>query len=755
MKFLFLCVVVVTFLPVGIVNADESNITQTATIDQEIEIDNQSHESTSCCICWELFSDVERVVLHPCSHDTCIDCAHQWFFKYDKKTCPVCYKKVRQIGQQDIVFHAPDPRYFSEKIEDYLHQIANQASRISPLKESAQVLWADTTFDKPIQLRKYVSQITEQLAKEPGIASERSLDIQDEVHVAFLLKTSKYMSRFMRNALVDILDTLNKHIAYWERQSKSPISYFFHKAPHKWFSGKRQREETHENVFFLKKLEKKYFDLLGRLNNHLNQFDIGVLITDHYSWLDGLIDLGKEFIEKDSWASNNTVSTFDSISADMQTILTGMCKYEKRLKHEIGRQAALPHHIIRHWIFYSTATTGILYCMWYADKNPRRVQSWTRMLRIVTKNIWRKSIYPGYKNIKDFFLGRETQENNQNRAQVQNINPDEIRQLADDIERNLNRAVGALQNNNPQQGNQLGANLQNLVDPEARAELVSSYQFTIQSCMPMVNDLRNNFTPAEMQQLQLDSLAQNLQNNRFVHNAAQELQLDLVKKLRTIYAHLLPKGSNLNISRKIDIGSHYAELIHLQIDIMEHGARGVANEFATALHGARGVANEFVAALNDVTVPLSRVITIVLNSIIGQMLPDAKRLLLKVDDIMFQNKLTIGAIYLIPFVGALYGLTRGIRRCFHYDYKPTQLILEDIQRILNKYMIELNFENEGRVVYLIQKMKGKVVNMPRYIVPADKKRLLDDIRELESPMTIAQKLTALERIRRTIKRLFR
>lgn len=67
---------------------------------QQEEIQEPHYESESCCVCLENFdkineTSVERVIIRPCGHDICKNCARELFFGVTKaKTCPTCRATV-------------------------------------------------------------------------------------------------------------------------------------------------------------------------------------------------------------------------------------------------------------------------------------------------------------------------------------------------------------------------------------------------------------------------------------------------------------------------------------------------------------------------------------------------------------------------------------------------------------------------------------------------------------------------------------
>jgi hypothetical protein len=61
--------------------------------------------SEECCVCYESFQDVRRIILRPCGHDICTGCACSWFITDQRKTCPQCRAVIDRLALERDLAH--------------------------------------------------------------------------------------------------------------------------------------------------------------------------------------------------------------------------------------------------------------------------------------------------------------------------------------------------------------------------------------------------------------------------------------------------------------------------------------------------------------------------------------------------------------------------------------------------------------------------------------------------------------------------
>jgi hypothetical protein len=131
-----------------------------------------------------------------------------------------------------------------------------------------------------------------------GVALSAAEDMQDRIdtmlqmrhtaertvsqaeYVTFVCHAVQTSARATMGEIITILDTIASSITYWQQQQGHQVSYFFHKNPTKWVTGKGQKVEIRQHLDALYALQKTYFSHLGTIAQHLQALS-SVCATPH------------------------------------------------------------------------------------------------------------------------------------------------------------------------------------------------------------------------------------------------------------------------------------------------------------------------------------------------------------------------------------------------------------------------------------------------------------------------------------------
>ena len=64
-------------------------------------VDGSTHDSTSCSICIESFTEAELVKILPCFHQFHSKCVDDWLLR--KSTCPVCKYDIGEFNEDAAI----------------------------------------------------------------------------------------------------------------------------------------------------------------------------------------------------------------------------------------------------------------------------------------------------------------------------------------------------------------------------------------------------------------------------------------------------------------------------------------------------------------------------------------------------------------------------------------------------------------------------------------------------------------------------
>ncbi len=276
-----------------------------------------------------------------------------------------------------------DKRPFDKKIASYFKIIAEDIKEKKNNPVISPLVYALDDFDtcqKNAKRARYLSTIS--LLPKYEFQDDNDGDLCERLRSALLIKVSVAMSDYSMNALGKMLVNLDKHIAYWQAQSQHQWKYFLRKSPSKWFAGKSQQKEIEDNISHLKNLKRRYLVQLKELNDVRNLFNVHGCVDSHYAWLSAMTLTGQKLI--DNYASkdmHNAPAMFDILVHDMRNVFENLPGYKKRLAHQIGKSAQLPHYFIRNWLVYSTALAGLAGTAWYINHNPNLIPDYVKQMK--------------------------------------------------------------------------------------------------------------------------------------------------------------------------------------------------------------------------------------------------------------------------------------------------------------------------------------------------------------------------------------
>ncbi|MDP3889210.1 MAG: hypothetical protein Q8Q25_01550 [bacterium] len=261
-----------------------------------------------------------------------------------------------------------------------------------------------------------------------NIETLKSINIPSDTRVRLVLMVSavERTARFVKIALLRNLDVIDAHITYWRSQGNRSLSYNLHKSPLKLCTGKSQYREIGDNLKRLKRLQKKYFTLLGHLNSQLNRFNPEVSSEQHISWMGELVATMQKmpFIKN----KREIKPTLGGVMNCLQDILHRLPRYKDRLDYEIGESKMPGYFTVQNTLLTAT-TLGIC---WYLYKNPGVAADAEHKVIKALSSFYADNIEGPLTRIKGALWGKGINKGKRG----------EIDDVADELKRAVNRLTG-------------------------------------------------------------------------------------------------------------------------------------------------------------------------------------------------------------------------------------------------------------------------------------------------------------------------
>ena len=221
----------------------------------------------------------------------------------------------------------------------------------------------------------------------------------DNAWQTLMIAVTMKVARFVEITLLEDLDLLDKHITYWRSQGNSSVRYFFSQSPITLITGKSQYQEIGRKLRHLKKVQKKYFILLGRLKSQLNTFDQTVMAQQKREWMNDLTVVMQKipFIQsRASIASGLTGSV-----KPLQSIIRRLLRHELKIEREIGFAAIPKYFTVRNMLIATTVASVALYLYCnphiFSHLKGKTTKAWD--------NFYKKNIAGPFDLIKDALWG--------------------------------------------------------------------------------------------------------------------------------------------------------------------------------------------------------------------------------------------------------------------------------------------------------------------------------------------------------------
>gem|GEM_PF-1598827 len=270
------------------------------------------------------------------------------------------------------LFHAHDIEHMSVESDIYLQRIITSHNAhmkhaiLEWLKKDTQSSYAKELFyllsqlDSTTTVRQSILLLTRAVSAYQSMRHDiadyqESSAWQERAYAMMLLQCSVVLVSVARRQLLSILDEIHTSLLYWREQKRSPMSYFLHKSPLKWVTGKRQADEIATNIKKLEKLEYDVRIVLGRLIKHIYEFDLVGTIDTSYTWINSLLSILKCIGKSEKKETYD--SRFEETAAKMMFKLHKV-SYLKDNILSLVSSARKPGHIARNWLLYAVAALG-------------------------------------------------------------------------------------------------------------------------------------------------------------------------------------------------------------------------------------------------------------------------------------------------------------------------------------------------------------------------------------------------------------
>jgi len=233
-----------------------------------------------------------------------------------------------------------------------------------------------------------------------------AFQVYEKQQSSVLVACAKVLYDNAQQQILQILQEIDKRIAYWRYQKNHPWNYFVAKNPLKWFTGQPQKAEIEHNLEQLLNHQGELYVLLGRLAEEGNVYDHQyktLFVTDYtkaYAWVDELLTLLSRI--KVTLFDRHTMSSFMLRANLLKLKLVQVRSFKNDILAEM-KDTEIPTHLARNWLKYAILLSLFGQGYKYADQ----------IGEFALTSLGRKKEYivSAVENVKDIFfpgkLGRE------------------------------------------------------------------------------------------------------------------------------------------------------------------------------------------------------------------------------------------------------------------------------------------------------------------------------------------------------------
>ncbi len=609
------------------------------------------------------------------------------------------------------VAHYQDEQAFESKVRKYVEGICSKQK-----PEVQKILNAIGTVHKRIEydeLKQMLDDVVQARAHVQG--DTNNTQAHEELRCALLLKVSVPLAEFVRKAMLHTLNDLGKQIKYWEHQQAHPISYFFHKSPHKWLTQRKQSQEILGNLHQLRHVQTEHFKMLGILKIHLNSFDNNAAVPDQYTWLAQLLSIAQQLCTgKD--LNIQEIMSYDKLLPLMHRLLDKVENHQDRITDHVIAGAFKPNHLVRNWWKYSAAGASAFAAWYYGYHNQENRDKITNVATHFGKSFYEQVVSGPLQGARDVFLEKAEKSGDSKKPKdiFENIKGrvgafvDELDQLKAKITKKDNGGKQEIPDGEGEGEPTIGAALEELGD--VLGDLKQGFGRIYEEVK------KNDGRPAEKDQGWAS----------WVGNKADKMAQDKLEKF-------FPKRKRDAIIRELD-GCIEPKIRELEPKVRE--LVGLIQERGASL----------VADSSELSGKAAQILDGVKEGVdsVKRLLDDAHTLSDDVGGIVNQQKATFAFLRLVPLgviacgAGALlykaYKTLRG-----KPNYEPIRTTLVDIAHLLNWYddvpPSEMQPEDYGKLLYLGYRLKKE-----KRLVPEEKRsRFVHDVNKLSSAWLTADR----------------
>jgi hypothetical protein len=307
-----------------------------------------------------------------------------------------------------------DERSFQQKVDTYVRRVHTEFDQWKPGEDQKEVKHVGTwvlnrveriTPQMPLDaLARSISELSQvldrlELNSDKAVVSSRLQPIRSVLAV----KISAGLCHHARKKLLNVLDSLQEHIAYWRYQEGHQLYYFLHKSPIKWFSRNTQRQEINQHIRLLEGARREHFRVLGQLISACRGFNDedldGGPSGAPYVWAVRVVRTVQSMCGRPSLLQADT-GAYGSLINAARDVAPALIAHKDTIDGVIDR-AKKPNHLVRHWMSYTAAATAIGATVWYLHKNPGKINELTERAKLAATDSYNNYLKGPFEKIGD------------------------------------------------------------------------------------------------------------------------------------------------------------------------------------------------------------------------------------------------------------------------------------------------------------------------------------------------------------------
>jgi len=299
----------------------------------------------------------------------------------------------------------PALNYFYDTIA--AHEAMTTASMPHIFKNFSSLLKKNVTSSREKAIVRHIAILAHWLETSEG---KVYVEHNERIVYIFLLKIVSVLSRYAICVTIDTIDMLHDAIVYWKDQQVHPWKYFLHKAPQKWFFGKKQYEEIAVNIRDLETMQEYHEKMLGKMVRYMYTFEQNYSNEQYYAWMTDLCTVLDELYVV-------PVALWEKVQKKSPTIDTLLKKFSYHFdalaqhKHTVEETlvyAKKPHHFVRNWLIYSAIAGVAAYC--YFDPSGWIHIAWTSLMGFDIKKNFEEYVKRPLLDLKETTIGNKMPE---------------------------------------------------------------------------------------------------------------------------------------------------------------------------------------------------------------------------------------------------------------------------------------------------------------------------------------------------------